>query len=319
MEKRKLGKSGIEVNKLGLGCMRLSAPAKQLGGTVWEFNAPDQNRSIKLLRTAVDMGFDFFDTSNAYGAGQNEETLGKAFSGIRDKVVISTKFGHLIDETTRTLMRSGNTTPLNYIQSIAFPAMIKWQCEQSLRRLKTDYIDLFNCHVGRAINIEEILETLEELVKEGKIRTYGWSIERANDLELVEKFSKGKNCSSLGIRLNVVDNKNDILQICDKNGQAAMITGPLGSGLLGKKAQDVSLNEAQSQKLKKLDAVREILTSDGRSVVQGALCWLWARSKNTLPIPGFRTMEQLEGLCGTLEYGPLKPEQMSEIEVIMNK
>ena len=317
MEKRKIGNSGIEVNPLGLGCMRISAPCTWLDGKVQDFNAPDQNTAVKLLHKAVDMGIDLFDTANAYGAGQNEETLGKAFSGLRDKVKIVSKFGHIIDETTRTLCLTGYTpTPKSFVKSKMFPAMIKWQCEQSLRRLKTDYLDVFLCHIQVAENGEEMMGALEELVAEGKIRSYGWSTDLADRAEI---FAKGENCAAIELKINVVENKNDTLAVCDNNNLAAFIRGPLGGGVLGKSSQNAVLNEAQSQKIKKLDDVREILTSEGRSVVQGALCWLWARSNNAIPIPGFRTMEQLEGLCGTLKYGPLTQSQMSEIEVIMNK
>jgi len=306
MEKRKIGNSGIEVNPLGLGCMRISAPCTWLDGKVQDFNAPDQNTAVKLLHKAVDMGIDLFDTANAYGAGQNEETLGKAFSGLRDKVKIVSKFGHIIDETTRTLCLTGYTpTPKSFVKSKMFPAMIKWQCEQSLRRLKTDYLDVFLCHIQVAENGEEMMGALEELVKQGKIRSYGWSTDLADRAEI---FAKGENCSAIELKINVVENKNDTLAVCDNNNLAAFIRGPLGGGVLGKTGQNSILND-----------VREILTSEGRSVVQGALCWLWAKSENAIPIPGFRTMEQLEGLCGTLEYEPLTQNQMSEIEVIMNK
>ena len=122
------------------------------------WNGPDGSTSIRLLRTAVDMGIELFDTSNVYGSGQSEEVLGEAVAGQRDKVVIVTKFGHRMDETTRTFMRTMNSpVPNGYAWGNLFPGMIRWQCEQSLRRLKTDYIDSFLCHVGKAENGEEMI------------------------------------------------------------------------------------------------------------------------------------------------------------------
>jgi len=312
MEKRKLGSSGIKVNPLGLGCMRLSAASKWLDGADLYWNGPDESTSIRLMRTAADMGIDLFDTSNVYGSGQNEEALGKALSGMRDKVVIVTKFGHMMDESTRTFLRA-TATPPSYTIANTFPALIKWQCEQSLRRLQTDYIDTFLCHVQMAENGEEMMGALEELVEEGKIRSYGWSTDLADRAEI---FSKGKNGVAIELRLNVVDNENECLAVCERSGMAALVRSPLGGGVLGKTAEDVSQDADKARQVAKLDAVRDVLTSDGRSVVQGALCWLWAKSECVIPIPGFRTLEQLEGLYGALQFGPLKPEQMAEIETI---
>jgi len=313
MQKRKLGRTEIEVNPLGLGCMRISPPFNWLDGGIIDFNAPDEAESIKLLHKAVDSGIDLFDTAIAYGAGQNEETLGKAFSRMRDKVVIVTKFGHRIDETTRTLMLTKKSqSPARYRKSNTFPAMIKWQCEQSLRRLKTDYLDVYLCHVNIADNGEEMRESLEDLVKEGKIRSYGWSTDIAGNAEIM---SKGKHCDVIELALNVMKPENEALEVCEKNSLAALIRSPLGGGILGKETD--SLKDAD--KIKQMNAIKEILRSEGRTVVQGALAWLWAKSDKTIPIPGFRSMEQLDGLLGALEYGPLSSNQMGEIEKIQKK
>jgi len=315
MEKRLLGKSRISVNPLGLGCMRISQPCKWLDGGTWGFGGPDEGESIRFLHKAVDMGVELFDTANAYGAGQNEETLGKAFSDRRDKVIIATKFGHRIDEFTRTLMLTQKTkNPDYYHRANTVPALIHWSCEQSLRRLKTDYIDLFLCHIGIAENGEEMLGVLENLVSEGKIRSYGWSTDLADRAEI---FSKGEHCAAIELQLNVLENKNEALPVCEDNKLAALIRSPLGGGLLSKNVQDVADNEKSVDKIIKLDALRDVLTSEGRTVVQGALGWLWAKSRVAVPIPGFRTMEQLEGLIGALDYSPLRKEQLIEIDNII--
>ena len=315
MEKRTLGRSGIEVTALGLGCMRISGPSQFIDGTKGEWSGiPDTKGKIRCLHTAMDKGVTLFDTSMAYGCGENEETLGKAFSDRRDKVIIATKFGNLMDEASRTLMRRKGGPFL--AKAGTFPDWIRWSCEQSLRRLRTDYIDLYQCHAGMADNGEEMMETLERLVQEGKIRWYGWS---TDDADRVRTFAQGEHCAAAELALNVLRSTNEALEVCEESNLAALIRSPLGGGLLAKSEQDIKQTEANIEKMKELDAIREILTSEGRSVVQGAICWLWARSDVTVPIPGFRTMEQLEGLCGALQFGPLTQEQMAEIETIQNE
>lgn len=323
---RKLGRSGIEVTALGMGCWAI-------GGPFWEKGTPlgwgevDDNESICAIQRALELGVNFFDTANVYGAGHSERVLARALTGRRRDVVIATKFNALFDEKTREVTGSDST-----------PAGIRKACEESLQRLHTDYIDLYQFHDNGypANKAEPVRETLEELAKEGKIRTYGWSTDFADRAEV---FAQGKNCASIQLQLNVIDDNAEVIDLCEKYNLTAINRGPLAMGLLTGKYSSVtspSVDDVRGEKspewmkyfkngrpspewLKKMESVREILKSNGRTLAQGALAWLWARSEQTLPIPGFRTVAQVEENCGALQFGALTASQMEEIENLLKK
>ena len=164
--KRTLGRSGIEVSALGMGCWAI-------GGPLWDGETPigwgdvDDEESIRAIHKALDLGVTLFDTANVYGAGHSERVLARAFEGRRSQVVIATKFNAIFDEATRQVSPGATTSPES----------IRSACEASLRRLNTDYIDLYQFHDNGypADKAAPIRDTLEGLVKAGKIRTYGWS------------------------------------------------------------------------------------------------------------------------------------------------
>lgn len=220
----------------------------------------------------------------------------------------------------------------------ASPEYIRQACEASLKRLKTDYIDLYQFHDnGYPVEKAEMVrDTLEELVGEGKIRSYGWSTDFP---ERAEVFARGENCTSIQLQLNVLDDNPLVIAICENNSLAAINRGPLAMGLLtGKYTADTQPTDDDVRGemspewmsyftngkpnpvwLGKMEAVRDILTSNGRSLTQGALGWLWARSKNNIPIPGFRTVNQVEENCQALDFGPLAENHMQEIEEILER
>jgi aryl-alcohol dehydrogenase-like predicted oxidoreductase len=321
---RKLGRSDIEVSALGMGCWAIGGPF-WTGETPHGWGEVDDAESIRAIQRALDLGITFFDTANVYGAGHSEKVLARAFSGIRSKVVIATKFNAVFDETTRQVTGSDAT-----------PAAIRAACEASLRRLATDYIDLYQFHDNGfpADQAEPVRETLEELVRAGKIRAYGWSTDFPDRAEV---FAQGPKCAAIQLQLNVLDDNPEVLALCEKYNLAAINRGPLAMGLLTGKysaASKPSIDDVRGEKspewmkyfkngkpnpgwLAKAEAVRNILTDGGRTVAQGALGWLWARSEQTLPIPGFRTVAQVEDNCGALAFGPLTPAQMDEIEGIL--
>jgi len=233
----------------------------------------------------------------------------------------------VFDEKTREVTGSDST-----------PAGIRKACEESLQRLNTDYIDLYQFHDNGfpANKAEPVRETLEGLVQAGKIRAYGWSTDFADRAEV---FAQGKNCTAIQLQLNVLDDNVDVVTLCEKYNLAAINRGPLAMGLLtGKYSANTrpSTDDVRGEKrpewmkyfkdgrpspewMKKMESVREILTSNGRSLVQGALAWLWARSEQTLPIPGFRIVTQVEENCGALQAGPLTASQMKEIENLLGR
>ena len=318
--KRKLGRSEINVSALGMGCWAI-------GGPFWAGEEPlgwgevDDEESIRAIHTALDRGITFFDTANVYGAGHSEIVLGRALSGRRSEVVIATKFSATFDETTRQVT-GDDATPEGIIKA----------CDESLRRLNTDYIDLYQFHDNGFLADEAlpVRDTLEKLVAEGKIRSYGWSTDFPDRADI---FAQGENCTAIQLQLNVLDDNPEMIALCEKYNLAAINRGPLAMGLLtGKYTADTkpSIDDVRGEKspdwmkyfkggvpnpewLQKRDAISEILTSDGRTLSQGAIGWLWARSTQTIPIPGFRTVKQVEENTEAMKFGPLTPEQVRQI------
>lgn len=323
---RTLGRSGIEISALGMGCWAIGGPF-WAGETPLGWGEVDDAESTRAIRAALDLGVTFFDTANAYGAGHSEVVLGKALLGRRKDAVIATKFSSVFDETTRQMLGSDST-----------PAGIRQACEDSLRRLGTDCIDLYQFH-DNGFPPEKagpVRETLEALVAEGKIRAYGWSTDFPKSAEF---FAGGEHCATIQAQLNVLDDNPDVVAVCEKHNLGLINRGPLAMGLLtGKYALDTkpSIDDVRGAKspewmkyfkngvpnpefLEKINAVREILTSGGRTLSQGALAWLWARSPKTIPIPGFRTVKQVEENARALQFGPLSPAQFAEVEQILGR
>jgi len=314
---RTIGRSNITVSALGLGCWAI-------GGPFWRGENPvgwgqvDDAESLRAIQRALDLGITFFDTADVYGCGHSERLLGQALAGKRDKVVIASKFGNIFDEQTRHITGED-----------ASPTYIRQACEASLRRLNTDYIDLYQLHLGNydPVKAVEVRETLEALVAEGKIRAYGWSTDNPERARL---FAAGPHCTAIQQRLNIFEGNAEVLAICEEFNLASINRGPLAQGLLTGKftadsqlpADDVrhgwNLREGNlAQRLQKLDRLRTVLTRDGRTLAQAALGWLWARSRQTIPIPGFKTVKQVEENAAALSFGPLSQEQMSDIEQLL--
>ncbi len=331
MFKRKLGRSGIEVSAMGLGCYAMGGPFWRADhdSVSWQkddgktfpggWGEVDDAESIRAVHAAMDAGVNFFDTSDSYGCGHSERILGQAVAGRRERVVIATKFGNLIDEEKK-----------HYLGHDASPAFIRSSCEASLRRLGTDYVDLYQLHwsnyEGDAV---EVRETLEGLVAEGKIRAYGWS---TDDPERARIFAEGEHCATVQNALSIIRDNPRMLALCDEFDLASINRSPLAMGILtGKFGPDATFAEDDirhgwdfgqgrlAEILGQLDAVREVLASDGRSLVQGALAWIWARSDRTIPIPGFKTAAQVEENAGAMAFGPLSDEKLRQIDVLLGR
>lgn len=325
---RKLGKSEIKVSALGLGCWAIGGPWDFDNGEEPPFPAGwgqvDDQESIRAIHAGIDLGINFFDTAANYGTGHSEKILAKALNGKRGQMVIATKFGFLVDDDKKLARRDDSQVLAN----------LRQDCENSLRRLNTDYIDLYQFHVGgyAPAEAEPVMDLLEELVKEGKIRWYGWS---TDNTEAASVFAKGEHCTAIqqAIHWATALDYGPTLQVCEDNNLASIIRGPLGMGLLtGKfKNKDVDIpaddvrqgwNQQEGRIADIIDNVeklREVLTSDGRSLAQGALGWLWARSPVTIPIPGFKSVAQVEDNAKALDFGPLSDEQMTEIDRLLGR
>jgi len=319
---RRLGRSNLEVSAMGLGCWAMGGP--------WIFdNEPagwgkvDDAESIHAIHYALDNGINFFDTAANYGCGHSERILGQAVAGRRDKVILATKFGYIIDEESRIVTRTEEV--LNRIRQ---------DCEDSLRRLKSDYIDLYQFHVddydpGKAAEVRDVLETL---VEEGKIRWYGWS---TNNPEGARVFAQGQHCTAIQHTLSmkiVRPGILEVLNVCEEHDLASITRYPLGSGFLtGKYTHDSTFpaddfrnsfnlhEEWAKEEFRQIEAVRQAFASDARTLVQIALGWIWARSDCTIPIPGFKTVEQVKENVKSMEFGPLSSEQMKKIEEIFGR
>lgn len=328
--KRILGRSGIETSALGMGCWAIGGPWL-INNSPAGWSEVDDNESLRAIEHALELGATFFDTAANYGAGHSERLLAKAFKGRRDKVVIATKFGYLVDEAAKMVKHYDATEEGSDVAS-----RLRADVEASLGRLETDYIDVYQLHVW-GLEIERALavrDVLEELVKEGKIRTYGWSTDR---LDAIQAFATSPNCGVIQQQLSVLDGNMELLALCEERNLASINRGPLGMGLLtGKFAPDSTFasddvrHNAQwhpgfkdgrptQEWLDKLASIREVLTSGGRSLAQGALGWIWARSPLTFPIPGFKTVAQVDENCKAMQFGPLNPAQMQEIDTILGR
>lgn len=314
---RRLGRSDIAVSALGMGCWAIGGPAWRTDGKdTWPigWGEVDDQESVQALRRARELGVTLFDTADVYGAGHSEEVVGEALEGCREEVVLATKFGNQFDAEKK--MALGVEASPTYIRSA---------CEASLRRLRTDYLDIYQFHAASypLEEIGEVVETLEALVEEGKIRWYGWS---TDDPERVAAFAAGEHCAVVQQRLNVFEGNEEILELCAQEDLASLNRSPLAMGVLAGKFSPESELPADdirhtwdftagthAEQLEKVEAIRGVLTRGGRSLVQGALGWIWARSPLSVPIPGFRTVAQVEENVGAAERGPLSESQMQEI------
>lgn len=315
---RTLGRSGIKVSAMGVGCWAIGGPFWKNGQPVGWGEVNDQE-SIQAIQRALDLGITLFDTAAVYGCGHSERILGKALASRRDQVLIATKFGQVFDEETRQV-KGYDTSPEH----------IRQDCESSLRRLGTDRIDLYQLHV-KDVDLDKaviIRDTLEELVSKGRIRFYGWSTDSPERARL---FAEGPHCAAIQQQLNIFDGNLETLAVCEEYNLASINRGPLNMGLLTGKfsaetqipADDVrsrrpALQEDRNARLLKLEKMRGILTEGGRTLAQGALGWIWARSENTIPIPGFKTTQQVEENIAAMSFGALDPNQMERIQDVLD-
>ena len=288
MKMRELGRSGLQVSALGLGCMGMSM----------NYGPPaDRNEMIALLRKAVDLGVTFFDTAEVYGPFSNEELVGEGLAAVRDQVVIATKFGFDIDPITRE--RHGFNSQ---------PAHIRQVCEASLKRLKVDVIDLFYQHrVDENVPIEDVAGTVRDLIAEGKVKAFGLSEASAETLRrahAVQPVTAMQSEYSLWAR----DAEAEVIPACAALGVGFVPWSPLGQGFLTGTVDlgqsfdkgDVRSRfprftpEAMQNNMALVDVVRKVAEAKGATPAQIAIAWTLARSPWTVPIPGTRKLHRLE-------------------------
>jgi aryl-alcohol dehydrogenase-like predicted oxidoreductase len=306
MEKRILGSGGLEVSALGFGCMGMS----QSFGP----NPGDRGQMIGLLRTAVDLGVTFFDTAEVYGPFVNEELVGEALAPVRDQVVIATKFGFAFDA-------DGRQTGLD-----SRPEHIRQVVDESLRRLRTDRIDLLYQHrVDPQVPIEDVAGTVGELVAAGKVRHLGLSeagvrtIRRAHAVHPVTALQSEY---SLFWR----DLEGEIMGVLEELGIGLVPFSPLGRGFLtGRIDQSTEFGagdvraimprftaEARAANQAVVDLLGRVAEDKGVTRAQVALAWLLAQRPWIAPIPGTRRLERLEENLGAVDV-KLTPGDLAAI------
>jgi aryl-alcohol dehydrogenase-like predicted oxidoreductase len=296
-----------------------------IGGPFWDRNGwmgygdVEDAESIRAIHRALDLGVTFFDTADVYGCGHSERILGQGLAGRQD-VIVSDKFGFVFDEGERKVLGTD-----------ASPAAIRQACEDALGRLQRDVIDIFTFQLWDHPlgQMDEVIATLDDLVDQGKIRTYAWL---ADDLERVRYMAGTRHCFAAVQILTVLESNPAVIAFCEEKNLAILVRRPLGMGLLtGKFTTESQFAEndmrrrfgwdfragKQARMNQKLAALREVLTRDGRTLGQGALGWIWARSKLAVPCPGFKTVAQAEENIGAAAIGPLSAGQLREIDAIL--
>jgi aryl-alcohol dehydrogenase-like predicted oxidoreductase len=321
---RTLGKSGIDVSALGLGGWAIGG-AMARGDQPLGYAGTNDDDARRAIRRGVELGVTLFDTADAYGAGHSERLLGETLER-EPQVRIATKFGNVIDEQSRELTGVDVT-----------PQYVRRAVRDSLRRLRRERIDIYQLHrtdVTRA-QAEDLVTVLEELVDEGAIAWWGAS---TDDTTVARWFAGGAHCAVMQLQLNVLDDNQGMLAVCAEHDLAALCRSPLAMGLLGGRydarsvlpADDVRGKQPEwlhwfrggrpdPQYLAALQSVRDILTSDGRSLAQGALAWVLGHDERTIPLPGFRNAAQVEDNVGALPRGPLPRDQYAAVESALHR
>ncbi|HEV8139723.1 MAG TPA: aldo/keto reductase [Pyrinomonadaceae bacterium] len=307
MNKRKLGNS-LEVSAIGLGCM---------GMTFAYGSPPDRQEMISLLRAAVDRRVTFFDTAEVYGPFTNEELLGEALAPVRDQVVIATKFGFQLDPTGAKSWSGVNSRP-EHIKEVA---------DASLRRLKTDRIDLFYQHrVDPNVPIEDVAGTVKDLIQEGKVMHFGLSepgMQTLRRAHAVQPVTAVQNEYSLWTRTP----EKEVIPTLEQLGIGLVPYSPLGRGFLTGKIDETTnfastdfranlprfTPEARKTNQALVDLLRSIADRKQATPAQIALGWILAQKPWIVPIPGTTKLHRLEENIGAADI-ELTPEDLCEID-----
>jgi aryl-alcohol dehydrogenase-like predicted oxidoreductase len=315
----------VPVSPMGLGCWAIGGPFWAANGGPLGWGEIDDDESVRAIHAGLAAGITLLDTADVYGTGRSERVIARALKGRRSDVILATKCGHTYDEATRRV--TGDSADAAYLRQA---------CEASLARLETDHVDLLQFHWNNypAEEAGPVRDTLEALVREGKVRGYGWS---TDDPARAEVFALGEHCVAVQFEYNVLNENGPMVDFCEAHDLAAINRGPLAMGLLsGRYGDPATLGESDIRRhapawlkyfrdgvpdpslVTRMESIREVLTSRGRSTIQGALAWIWGKSPNNLPIPGFRTTAQVEHNAAAMEMGPLTPAQIEQVDDLLN-
>jgi aryl-alcohol dehydrogenase-like predicted oxidoreductase len=310
MEQRALGKQGLKVSALGLGCMGMSD----------FYGSGDEKESISVIHRALELGVNFFDTADMYGPFTNEKLLGKAIAGKRDQVILATKFGNVRAEDGSFLGISGK------------PDYVLKACDASLKRLGVDHIDLYYQHrVDTTVPIEDTVGAMAQLVKQGKVRYLGMSEAAPDTLRRAHKvhpISALQTEYSLWSR----DPEEEVLPTVRELGIGFVPYSPLGRGFLTgryRSIEDLEPNDWRrhnprfqgdnfAKNLQLVDKINELAGRKKVKASQLALAWVLAQGKDLVPIPGTRHVKYLEENIAAADL-QLSPEELREIDTIAPK
>ena len=310
MQKRTLGQSGLEVSAIGLGCMGLS---------VGYGPATGKQQAIDLIRAAYERGVTFFDTAEVYGPFTNEDVVGEALAPFRDKVVIATKFG--FDITAQGASLTGLNSQPKHIKAVA---------EASLKRLKTDVIDLFYQHrVDTDVPIEDVAGAVKDLIREGKVKHFGLSeagVQSIRRAHAVQPVAALQSEYSLWWR----EPEQEVLPTCEELGIGFVPFSPLGRGFLtGTISEQTSFDnndfrnvvprftpEARKANQALVDRLKAIAAARRVTPAQIAIAWLLAQKPWIVPIPGTTKLHRLEENLGAAAV-ELTPHDLGEIEAAL--
>ncbi|OKL38561.1 aldo/keto reductase [Pontibacter flavimaris] len=289
MKYKQLGKSDLSISEVSFGCMSLQG---------------DENESIKLLHQALDKGITYFDTADLYDKGKNEETVGRAFKGMRDKVIIGTKVGN-------QWRPDGSGWDWNPSKTYILQAV-----EQSLKRLQTDYIDLYQLHGGTIDDpIDETIEAFEQLKQQGKIRHYGISSIRPN---VIQEYVRRSNIASVMLQYSLLDRRAEekVLELLQQNNIGVLARGSLAQGLLAGKPAKSYLNYTLEEVQQAAKAVTEVAGAS-RKASETAVRFTLHHPAVTSAVMGIRTKQQLEEALHAASAEPLDQAEVRQLEEVL--
>lgn len=309
IEKRTLGKSGIEVTKIGVGLWAI-------GGDEW--GEVEDQESLDMISAALDMGINFFDTADVYGSGHSEELLGKAMKGRRDKFVVATKIGW------RGFDGEKGSSAYDTVEKLVAGV------ESNLERLQTDYVDVIQSHIDfRDPTMEVMVEGFQKLQAQGKVRAFGVS---TSDFEYLQAFNAGNKASTLQIDYSILNRtpEKNIFPYTIENNLGVLVRGPLAMGILtGKFTKDMEFGEGDFRQrwidnkdeyqifqndLEKVEKLKVL--ADGRSLAQVAIQFVMQHPAVTVAIPGAKRISQLKENLKAALLPPLTSEEMALIDSV---